>query len=102
MGGPPINPVLLARDVYSFWEPLDKQYLEVLAITAHKQNYSVVAPFWSNYFFAYLNYNDSSLADLNPMELYDRAYISAYQAVLNGQTTGLGQAYSDIASGARP
>ena len=102
LGGPPIDPVLLSRDVYSFWEPLDKQYLDVLAITAHKENFSVVAPFWSNYFFAYLNYNDPSLADLNPMELYDRAYTSAYQAVLKGKTTGLGQAYSDIATGARP
>ena len=102
LGGPPINPVLLARDVYSFWEPLDKQYLDVLAITAHKENYAVVAPFWSNYFFAYLDYNDPSLVGQNPMALYDRAYSAAYQAVLRGQTTGLGQAYSEIATGMRP
>ena len=102
LGGPPIDPVLLSRDVYSFWEPLDKQYLDVLAITAHKQNYSVVAPFWSNYFFAYLNYNDPSLAGLNPMELYDHAYAAAYQAVLREQTTGLGRAYGEIATGVRP
>lgn len=96
LGRPPIDPVLLARDVYSFWEPLDKQYLEVLAITAHKENYSVVAPFWSNYFFAYLDYNDPSLAGLDPMEIYARAYSEAYQAVLSGQTTGLGSAFSQL------
>ena len=102
LGGPPVNAALLSRDVYSFWEPLDNQYLEVLAITAHKENYSIVAPFWSNYFFAYLDYNDPSLAGLDPMELYDRAYSAAYQAVLAGQTTGLGRAYGEIAAGVSP
>lgn len=102
LGGPPIDPALLVRDAYSFWEPLDKQYLEVLAISAHKGNYSVVSPFWSNYFFSYLDYNDASLAGLTPLELYDRAYGAAFQAVLAGQTTGLGLAYGEIATGVRP
>ena len=102
LGGAPVDAALLSRDVYRFWEPLDNQYLEVLAITAHKENYSVVAPFWSNYFFAYLDYNDPSLAGLDPMELYDRAYSAAYQAVLAGQTTGLGRAYGEIAAGVSP
>ena len=102
LGGPPVNAALLSRDVYSFWEPLDNQYLEVLAITAHKENYSIVAPFRSNYFFAYLDYHDPSLPGLDPMELYDRAYSAAYQAVLAGQTTGLGRAYGEIAAGVSP
>ena len=96
LGGPPINPALLVRDAYSFWEPLDKQYLDVLAITAHKANYSIVSPFWSNYFFSYLDYNDPSLVGLTSMEIYSQAYSAAYQATLTGKTTGLGQFYGQL------
>ncbi len=96
LGGPPVDPDLLVRDVYSFWEPLDAQFLEVLAITAHHSDYAVIAPFWSNYFFAYLDYDDPSLSGLTSTELYDRAFAEAFQAAQAGRTTGLAQVYKQI------
>lgn len=44
------------RDVYSFWQPLDQKFLEILVKIAHEQKVEFVSPFWSNYFFAYLDY----------------------------------------------
>lgn len=96
LGRAPIDAALLLRDVYSFWAPLDKQFMEVLSISAYKGGYSVIAPFWSNYFFAYLDYADPALAGLSVEELRERGYSAAFQAVQAGQTTELGRAYSRL------
>lgn len=102
LGGTPTDPIFFARDAYSFWEPLDSQFLDILAITAHKNDYTVIAPFWSIYFSAYLDYNDPSLTGLTPTEILDRAYAAAYQAIQNGQTTDLGNHYSALIVGVGP
>lgn len=102
LGGAPTDPAFFARDTYSFWGPLDSQFFDVLAITAHKNNYTVIAPFWSIYFSAYLDYNDPSLSGLTPTEILDRAYAAAYQAIQNGQTTDLGDHYSALIVGIGP
>lgn len=99
LGRTPINPRFFARDVYSFWEPLDAQFLDVIAITAHKNNFSVIAPFWSNYFFAYLDYNDPALSGLTPSEIQRRAFLASYRAVQEGRTTKLGKHYSELING---
>ncbi len=101
LGAEPTDPTFLARDVYAFWSFLDSQFLDVLAITAHKNGYAVIAPFWSNYFFAYLDYNDSSLSGLTPTEVLGRTYSAAYQAIQDGQTSDLGDHYHALIMGAR-
>ena len=102
LGGEPTNPAFFARDAYSFWKPLDSQFLDILAITAHKNDYTVIAPFWSIYFSAYLDYNDTALAGLTPTEILDRAYAASYQAIVNGQTTDLGDHYNALIGGVGP
>ena len=102
LGREPTDPAFLARDVYGFWRLLDSQFLNVLTITAHKNDYAVIAPFWSNYFFAYLDYNDPSLPGLTSIEIMDRAFSSASQAILDGQTTGLGDHYQELIVGIGP
>ncbi len=52
------DPAIFARDVYSFWSPLDRKLLRVVGIAAREKRIELVAPFWSRYFFAYLDYND--------------------------------------------
>ena len=102
LGGAPTDPAFFARDTYSFWGPLDSQFLDILAITAHKNNYTVIAPFWSIYFSAYLDYNDPLLSGLTPTEILDCAYGASYQAILNGQTTDLGDHYKALIVGVSP
>ncbi len=99
LGGTPTGSEFFARDTYSFWENLDSQFLNIYAINAHKNNYSVIAPFWSNYFFAYLDYNDPSLSGLAPEEILNRAFLAASQAIQQGQTSDVGQTYKVLIEG---
>ena len=96
LGREPTTPIFLARDVYNFWESLDSQFLDVLTIIAHKNDYAVIAPFWSTYFFAYLDYNDPSLLGLTPMEVLGRAFSASSRAIQDCQTTGLGDHYQKL------
>ncbi len=102
LGGAPTNAAFFARDAYSFWGPLDSQFLDVLAMSAHKNGYAVIAPFWSNYFFAYLDYSDPSLSRLGPAEILDRAFSAFSQAVQDGQTTETGDHYNALIMGDGP
>lgn len=47
---------IISRDVYRFWQPLDQKFLEVVVKLARYKGIEFVSPFWSNYFFAYLDY----------------------------------------------
>jgi hypothetical protein len=102
LGGAPTGSEFFARDAYSFWENLDSQFLNILAISAHKNSYSVIAPFWTNYFFAYLDYDDPSLSGLTSEEILDRAFSAAAQAMQDGKTSGVGQTYKTLAEGNGP
>ncbi len=46
-----------ARDVYSFWGPTDVLFLQAMANFANYGKLAFIAPFWSHYFNAYLDYN---------------------------------------------
>lgn len=98
LGGAPIDAELLARDVWSFWQPLDELLLDALTRTAHYQRYDLIAPFWSRYFFAYLDYNDPSLAGLGALALMTRADQTAFSAMLAGRSSGTGIAFQRLAT----
>lgn len=98
LDGAPINSDFLARDVWSFWQPLDELFLDAMARTAHYKNYELITPFWSRYFFAYLDYNDPSLAELGALALMTRADQTAFGAVLAGRTSGTGVTFQRLAT----
>lgn len=87
---------IYSRDVYSFWEPLDQQFLEIIYKVANLKRIDVVAPFWSTYFFAYLDYNDSSLRSLTPEQLLVRAQLAAVGPIERKELTATGQKYRAI------
>jgi hypothetical protein len=62
---PDDNPDLIyERNNYSFWEPLDPQFLQVISNLANYERFTFISPFWINYFFAYMDYtaaNSSSI-----------------------------------------
>ncbi len=45
---------------YSFFEPLDAQFLQAMVKLANYEDFTFISPFYSNYFFAYLPYSASS------------------------------------------
>jgi hypothetical protein len=85
-----LDPRVVARDVFSFWTPLDRKFLQIVGVAAREKGIELVAPFWSRYFFAYLDYNDPSTFKLRPSDLLNAAGQRAYAAILKGQYTDTG------------
>jgi len=54
------------RDNFSFWSPLDEQFCKLLLGIAQKENISAVAPYFSQYFFAYYTFRDAESSKLPP------------------------------------
>ena len=60
------NTEAFSRDSFSFWSPLDEQFLNLLMGIAQKENISVVAPYFSQYFFACYTFGDAESSKLLP------------------------------------
>ena len=88
-----VDPMVFARDVYGFWAPLDQKLLRVVGLAARQKSIELVAPFWSRYFFAYLDYNDPLTFNLRPAQLMSLASQRAYAAILKGKHTDTGLAF---------
>jgi len=61
-----LNKEAYFRDNFSFWGPLDVQFVELLMGMAQKENISVVAPYFSQYLFAYYTFGDVESSTLPP------------------------------------
>jgi hypothetical protein len=96
LGGNPTDARMFARDVYSFWEPLDAQYMRVLGKLASAKGFELISPFWSRYFFSYLPYGDSTRQTVAPHALMKQANQAAFAALLANRTTETGRAYGGI------
>ena len=59
-----------ARDVFSFWQSTDQNFLQAMVNVANYGNFAFITPFWTTYYDAYLDYNtyggqtDSALVGL--------------------------------------
>jgi len=67
-GGPKVTTPqeIPLRDNFSFWSPLDEQFLTLLMGIAQKENICVVAPTGSQHFFTYYTFGDAESAKLPP------------------------------------
>ena len=83
------------RDAYSFWSPLDRQFLTVIVNLARTKNIEYVSPFWSNIFFAYVDYN-SSTANLSYADTVALLNQSVSTSLLNDQFSPAGDAYRQL------
>jgi hypothetical protein len=91
-----LNPAVFARDAYSFWAPLDEKFLRVVGVAAREKGIELVAPYWSRYFFAYLDYNDPLTFRLKSKDLMSLASQRAYEAILRAQVTATGLAFHSM------
>jgi hypothetical protein len=87
---------ILARDVYSFWEPLDRQFHEIIYKLNHHKGFEAVAPFWTNYYFAYLDYGDPELEGLGNIELLSLAGQHAIPNIISVTLNGTGAKFQEI------
>lgn len=47
---------IFSRDTFSFFEPLDEEFIEMMLEYTQKFPVSILSLFWSHYFFGYLDY----------------------------------------------
>lgn len=83
---------IFARDVFSFWAPLDGAFLEALVRLAHAEGVSFLSFFRSVYFFAYVEYAPS-LEPLSPAYLLRLAEAVAVENILRGDVSPTGARY---------
>lgn len=55
---------IFARDNFSFWSPLDTDFLKLLIGVAQKERIAVIVPYFSQYLFSYYTFGDSESASL--------------------------------------
>jgi len=61
------SPDMLGRSVYSFWTPLDEEFLQVLTKLAYYGPMDFISPFWGDwYFYTYLDYSNIPGCPYNP------------------------------------
>ena len=90
------NEAVFRRDVFSFFEPLDERFLAQAARFAKTAGALYFAPYWSNYFFSYLEY-DPFTQDLPYKELVTVLAPQAVEnAIIADQFTGTGEKYTSI------
>ena len=61
-------PGLFARDIFSFWEPLDARFVTTMVKFSHAMKIDFTSFFWSRYFFGYADYSERT-GRLSPGEL---------------------------------
>ena len=54
--GGSIGNIAFQRDMYSFWSPLDRQFMAIVAKLAKVEGLLFAAPFFTDYFYDYLDY----------------------------------------------
>ncbi len=83
-------------DVFSFFEPLDIRFHKEVLRFAERSGATLLTPFWTNYYFAHVDY-DETTAGLSYAELVGvEAPRRVGDAVAAGRHTALGRAYSEL------
>jgi len=85
---------IFARDVFSFWAPLDQKFIEVIAKLAYAKEFEFVSPFWTKYFYTYLDYDEVS--GKSPEELIALSSAEAGKNIVAGKFTSTGLKYKEL------
>jgi len=86
------------RDAFSFWAPLDARFLALVAEFARANGVVYVAPFWSTFFWGYVDYSPAT-KDLPYARLSELANQAVTKALRDGTFTSTGEAYGAIIKG---
>lgn len=89
-----MNKKIFSRDVHGFWEPLDVKFLQVLERIASNEQMDLHAPFWTRYFFAYVDAPPEEIMRLTPDQQMERANKAAFMALQAGKTTATGKEFA--------
>ncbi|MDP4261411.1 MAG: hypothetical protein Q8941_02660 [Bacteroidota bacterium] len=85
------------RDNFSFWSPLDQQFLKLLVGIAQKENISVLAPYFSQYFFTYYTFGDPECSKLPQWPAsVPVSWNKAIESIRNHQVSATGKVMSSL------
>lgn len=87
-----------ARDVYSFWSPLDVRFVQLMANIAQLQGFEYVSFYWSTYFFGYVDYADAPQGT-PPAQLFAQENRIAYANLRQGILSPTGEALQELLAG---
>jgi len=88
--------VIFGRDSFSFWEPLDTQFLDVMFKIMHLKDFEAMMPFWTQYYFYYNTYGDPALEGMTGSQLITAAAQAAIPNIQTIALTGTGQRFFDL------
>jgi len=89
------NVDIFRRDLFSFWAPLDQEFLATIVRAARLANIAYISPFWSMLFFSYVDY-DSTTAALSYADLGAMVNKAAAQNIVNDQFSSTGSYYQQL------
>ena len=86
---------IYARDAYSFWQPLDIRFIQLMVGLTRAWGVEYASFFWSGFFFEYLEY-DESLPRLPLPELFQRLNREQAASLEAGRLSDTGRAYQAL------
>ena len=86
-----------ARDVYSFWQPLDSKFVEMLVGLSRRANAEFCSLFWMKYLYNFIDYSDRT-RNLAPQQLINRSEEAAGRRILENRLNQTGQLFKDLIS----
>jgi hypothetical protein len=94
------NCTIFSRDSFSFWAPLDQQFLLALTKFSFWKQAMFLSPYWTKYFYSYLNYSQVNL--LTPQQIFTQSDAVSQLAMTNGQYTSTALAWQTDISPSPP
>lgn len=90
-------PDIFRLDNFSFWQPLDQEFLALMVKFARVEGVEYLSPFWSSNFFGYVNY-DSSTSNLSYRALSSAHTQATLQNLSAGKVSSTGTDYHQLIS----
>jgi hypothetical protein len=104
LAGAPVAaaPMLFARDVYAFWEPLDVEFIATMGRLSRAVGSDLTSFFWSRHFYGYVDYSEAT-SRLQPAQLFQLANRAAVANMTADppRLTATGQAFRRLSTGGR-
>jgi hypothetical protein len=89
------NTEVFRNDAFSFWAPLDQEFLAAMVSAAKLEGIDYISPFWSMQFFGYVDYT-SDTATLSYQDLAAMLGKVASQNIVNNQFSPTGLFYGQM------
>ena len=88
---------LFARDVFSFWSPLDQKFIEAMVKLSHLLKIELCSFFWMQYLYAYVEYDEQKNA-MKPNQLFALVNTEAAKNIYSNTLSPTGKKYQSLIS----